>query len=145
MLLDHEITLKIMEFVLNSIEKVKDAFYFPQCVYFLNRTRQNPNLTAFTSKIQVFCRPEWAKGGTPWKWILTIFKWKNEFPKQLGLEKQMKKMGSFVWFSCLLPELWSLNCQKLCPFCIFLLISATNLRLLWQFMYMHLKVLVSLF
>ena len=94
-------------------------FYFPQCVYFLNQTGQNPNLTAFTSKIQVFCRPEWAKGETPWKWILTIFKWKNEFPKQLGLEKQMKKMGSFVWFSCLLPELWSLNCQKLCPFCIF--------------------------
>ena len=31
----------------------------------------------------------------------------------------MKKMRSFIWFSCLLPELWSLNCQKLCPFCIF--------------------------
>ena len=31
----------------------------------------------------------------------------------------MKKMGSFVWFLCLLPELWSLNCQKLCPFCVF--------------------------
>ena len=28
-------------------------------------------------------------------------------------------MGSFVWFSCLFPELWSLNCQKLCLFCIF--------------------------
>ena len=28
-------------------------------------------------------------------------------------------MGSFVWFSCLLLELWSLNCQKLCPICIF--------------------------
>ena len=36
-------------------------------------------------------------------------------------------MGTFLWFPCLLPELWSLNCQKLCPFCIFLLISATNL------------------
>ena len=23
---------------------------------------------------------------------------------------------SFVWFSCLLPEVWSLNCQKLCLF-----------------------------
>ena len=80
---------------------------------------QNPNLTAFTSKIQVFCRPEWAKGETPWKWILTIFKWKNKFAKQLGLKKQIKKMGSFVWFSCLLLELWSLNCQKLCPICIF--------------------------
>ena len=25
-------------------------------------------------------------------------------------------MGSFVWFSCLCLELWSLNCQKLCVF-----------------------------
>ena len=31
----------------------------------------------------------------------------NEFPKQVGLEKQMKKMGSFVWFLYHLPELWS--------------------------------------
>ena len=72
------------------------GFYFPQCVCFLNRAGQNPNLTTFVSKIQVFCRPEWSKGGTPWKWILTIFKCKNGFPKQLGLEKQKKKMGSFV-------------------------------------------------
>ena len=28
-------------------------------------------------------------------------------------------MGSFVCFSCLLLELWSLNYQKFCPFCIF--------------------------
>ena len=27
-------------------------------------------------------------------------------------------MGLFVWFSCLLRELWSLNCQKLCSCCI---------------------------
>ena len=32
---------------------------------------------------------------------------KNEFPKQVGLEKHMKKMGSFVWFLYHLPELWS--------------------------------------
>ena len=117
-LVDHEITLKILEFALNSIEKVRPSFFL-QYVYFLNWTGQNPNLTTFTSKIQVFCRPEWAKELTPWKWILTIFKWKNDFPKQLGLEKQMKKMGSFARFSYLLSELWSLNCQKLCPFCIF--------------------------
>ena len=47
------------------------------------------------------------------------FQMQNEFPKQLSLERQMKKMGSFVWFSCLLPELWSLNCQELCFFCNF--------------------------
>ena len=33
-------------------------------------------------------------------------------------------MGSFVWFSYLFPELWSFNCQKLCPLFKFLLMSA---------------------
>ena len=70
---------------------------------------------------------------------------KSEVPEQLGLEKQMKKMGLLVLFSYLLPDLWSYNCQKLYPFCNFLLISEKNLRLLYQFMYMHQKVLVSLF
>ena len=45
------------------------------------------------------------------KMNLAIFKCKNEFRKELGLEKQLKKMGSFVWILCLLPELWSLNCH----------------------------------
>ena len=35
------------------------------------------------------------------------------------LEKQLKKIGSFVWFSCLHLELWSLNYQKSCRFCNF--------------------------
>ena len=39
------------------------AFYFPEYACFLNQTGQNPNLTAFSSKIQVFCRPKWTKGG----------------------------------------------------------------------------------
>ena len=85
-----KITLKILEFVLNSTEKVKPGFLLSlMCVF--SQSGQNPNLTAFTSKILVFCRPEWAKEGTPWKWILTIFKWKNEFPKQLGSESRWKK------------------------------------------------------
>ena len=29
---------------------------------------------------------------------MTIFKWKNEFPKQLGLEKQTKKWGHLSGF-----------------------------------------------
>ena len=78
--------------------------YFPQCVCFLNRPGQNPNLAAFNSKIQVFCRPEWDKRGALMKINSAIFKCKNEFPKQLGLEKLMKKMGSFLWFSCLLTS-----------------------------------------
>ena len=56
----------------------KSKFYFRKCLCFLNRTEQNP-VTAFTPKIQVFCRSERAKWGTPWKWILTIFKHKISF------------------------------------------------------------------
>ena len=33
----------------------------------MNRAGQNSDLTAFTSKIQVFCRPDWSKGGDPMK------------------------------------------------------------------------------
>ena len=45
--------------VLNSVEKVKPGFLLSlKCECFLNRTGQNSDLTAYTSKIQVFCRPE---------------------------------------------------------------------------------------
>ena len=37
---------------------------------------------------------------------------KNEIYQQIGIKKWMRKMGSFVQLSCLLPELWSLKCQK---------------------------------
>ena len=39
----------------------------------------------------------------------------------------MKKMGSFVYFPCFVPELWSLDCPDECIFCYFLLTSARNL------------------
>ena len=49
---------------------------------------KSPNLTAFISKIQVFCRPESTdQSGTLWKRILTIFKIKNKYYKQLELKK----------------------------------------------------------
>ena len=62
--------------------------------------------------------------GDPWKWILTNSKCKNEVPNQLGLERQMKKIGSSILLSYLRCGLRSLNCQKLCRFCNFLLILA---------------------
>ena len=70
---------------------------------------------------------------------------KMSFLNTQGSKSKWKKIESFVWFSCLFLELWSLNCQKLCPFRNFLLMSAKTLRLLYQFTYMHLKVLISLF
>ena len=100
-------------------------FAFPQYVLFLNWVGQNPNLKAFTSKIQVFGRPEWTEGGTV-KMNFDNFQMQKEFPQQLELEKQMRKMAPFFW-RCLPPELWSLNYQKLCPFCNFLLMSAKKI------------------
>ena len=57
----------------------------------------------------------------------------------------MKKLGSFVLFSCFLPSLRSVNCPKRSIFYNFVLITAKNLSLLKQFRYMHLKVLITLF
>ena len=60
----------------------------------------------------------------------------------------MNKMGSFVYFPCFLPQLWTLNSPKKLIFfffCNFVLTAAINLSLLKQFTYMHLKVLIRLF
>ena len=47
----------------------------------------------------------------------------------------MKKMGSLVLFSCLLPDLWSLNDQKMCPFCNFLDISKKSKAVIAIYVY----------
>ena len=47
-------------------------------------------------KKPVFSDHKGPKGGPYENELLTIFKWKYEFPKELGLEKQKKKMGSFA-------------------------------------------------
>ena len=62
---------------------------------------QNPNLTAFTSKIQVFCRPEWTKGGPHENEFWQFLKCKNDVPKQLGLKKSRWKnwVTSLVFIS----------------------------------------------
>ena len=80
-------------------------------------------------KFRYFAEQNGPKGGHM-KMNFDKFKSRNAVPKQLGVEKQIKKMGPLALFSYLLLDLWSLNCQKLCPICNFVLISAKNLRLL---------------
>ena len=41
--------------------KSKTWLFISPKVFFLHRTGENPNLTAFTSKIQIFLKPEWNK------------------------------------------------------------------------------------
>ena len=50
--------------VLNSIEKVKHAFLLSLTCMIPESNRTKFWSHIFTSKIKVFCRPEWAKGGT---------------------------------------------------------------------------------
>ena len=59
------------------------------------------------SKFRCFADQNRSKGNP----VKTNFdnKCKNEVPKQLGLEKQMNKMGLLVLFSYFAPELWPLN------------------------------------
>ena len=93
-LLDREITLKILGFILNSREKVKPCFLLSQCVCFLNRKGQNSDLTAFTSKIQLFCRPEWIKGRTSWKWIFDNFEIQKWISQTVRAQKVDEKNGA---------------------------------------------------
>ena len=67
----------------------------------------------------VFYRPEltgkWVCHGTKIK----ILKSKTEIYQRIGIKEYMRKMGSFLSLR-LLPESWSLKCQKwliLCTFC----------------------------
>ena len=60
-------------------------------------------------------------------------------------EKLDEKMGPFAKFSYFLPELWSINCPKMCIFYNFVLTSARNLSLPKQFTYMNLKVFITFF
>ena len=48
---------------------------------------------SFCPKIEVFYRPELTKWGTTWKWILSIFKFRNECYKQVD-----EKWGHFSSF-----------------------------------------------
>ena len=113
----HEITPTISEFVRNSIEKVKPVFLLSSmCISSeLNETKSYCH--SFHLQNSYILQTIKGQSGDPMKINFDNFqmeKWVSE----TGFEKQMKKMGSFFWFSCLLFELRSLNCQILCPLCI---------------------------
>ena len=103
-----------------QLDRKSETWFFTFLnVCFLNWKGQNPNLRAFTSKIQVFCRPEWTKGGPHKNEFLQFSNAKMEVPKQIGHEKQMKKMASLVLYSYLLrygPEIVK-NCVLFAIFC----------------------------
>ena len=86
---------------------------------------------SFWSKIEVFYRPEWTKRRTIWKWILNIFKFRNECYKQLERKKHMKKMGSCLVF--MFPfRVMVFKLSKKVHFCNLVLTSVRNRSLLKQ-------------
>ena len=95
--IDLEITLKTFAFIHNSIGKVKPSFLLSAMCMF-----PEPNGTKFWShsfhlQNSGTLQTRMDQRGTPWKWNLRIFKYKNEYHKQLA-KKQMKKWGHMTSF-----------------------------------------------
>ena len=79
----------ILEHFLKKARRTK-INYLPQICCFLLRNKKHsgkfvefhwfltPAPLIYYPKIEVFYRPEWTKRGTTTKWILTIFKYKDE-------------------------------------------------------------------
>ena len=110
-------------FILNSVEKVKPGFLLSLNMYF-SWIEWDKILISKLSPLKFrYLADQNGPKGEPGKMNFDNFQMQKEFPQQLELEKQMRKMAPFFW-RCLLPELWSLNYQKLRPFCNFLLMSA---------------------
>ena len=93
--------------------------------------------------IDVFYRPEYTKGATTSKWILNIFKFRNEYYKQIG--KRRWKNGVICQVSVFPIWVMVLNLTKKVHFLQFAPTSTRNLSLLKQFKYMRLKGLATHF
>ena len=98
---------------------------------------------SFWPKIEGFYRPELTSRGTTSKSILSIFKFRNEYHKQIG--KIRWKNGVICLVSMLPSWVMALKLSKECFFYNFVLTSARNQSWLKQFTYMHLKGLVMHF
>ena len=119
-------------------------FWSPQGVYFLEKYDGLSESVAFTQKWSILLtRIDQMIDHT--KMNFDYFQIQKWMLQRVQAVKVYEKMGSFVWFPCFIPELWSLNCSKKCLFCNFVLTLARNLSLLKQFTYVHLKVLITLF
>ena len=95
-------------------------------------------ISSFWPKIEVFYRPEWTKRGTTSKWILSIFKFRNEYYSQIG--KSIWKKGVICLVSMFPSWVVVLKLSKKVYFCNIVLTSARNLSLLEQFTCIYLKV-----
>ena len=64
---------------------------------------------------------------------------------QIVRAEKVGKKGVHLSWDHFIPELWPVNCPKMCIFYNFVLTSARNLSLPKQFTYMNLKVFITFF
>ena len=84
----HELEPKKMGIWLRRMDKTKYRFLVTSGCLLYRNVWGAIRISSFWPKIEVFCQPEWTKGGTTWQWILSIFKFRNEFRnKQLERKK----------------------------------------------------------
>ena len=106
------------------------------------KARWDVRIGSFWPKNEVFYRQEWNKEGATWKWILSIFKFRNECYKQLEQKKKRKKWLHLSSFHVLFLISYVLKLSKKCVFSNFLLTPARNLSLLkskskYIYIYIH--------
>ena len=95
------------------------------------------------SKIELFYRPEWTKGGTTWKWMLSIFQIQKWILQTVRAEKVDEKNGLICVVSMFSFRVMVLKLSKKVYFLQFCSdLSKFVVSLLKQFTYMHLKGLV---
>ena len=81
-LLAHELEPKKMGVWLRWVDKTQYRFLVTSGCLLSKKVWWAVQISSFLTKIEVFYRPEWTEGGTTWKWILSIFKFRNECYKQ---------------------------------------------------------------
>ena len=79
---------------------------------------------------------------TTWRWIVSIFKFRNEIYKQLERKKDGKNEVSFL-VSMFPSWVMVIKLSKKVNFCNFVMTLARSLSLLKQFTYMHLKGVIT--
>ena len=111
---------------------------------FMNRRRQNSDLTAYTSKILVLCRPELTKEG-PHGNGFSNFQIQKWVLQTVRAQKVDGKNGIIFLISIFLSWVMVLKLPKIVHVFKFVLTSARNLNILKEFISIHLKYLIMLF
>ena len=103
-------------------------------------------MVAFTQNRSILQTRMDQRGDDHMKMNFDFFQISEWMLETVRVEKVDGKMGSFVLFSCFLPELWSLNyLKKLLQFLQFSADFSKNSKSVNAIYILHLKVLITLF